>query len=80
MNVLVEHILYFEERTMKKALVLALVLLFALSAFASAAPAQSFVDVTPADPAYASVQQLIKDGVITDTNGLFNGKNTVTKY
>ena len=65
---------------MKKALLLALVLVFALSTFVCAAPATAFVDVPANDPSYGYVQQLIKDGVITDTDGAFNGNKTVTRY
>ena len=65
---------------MKKVLLLALVLVFALSTFVCAAPATAFVDVPANDPSYGYVQQLIKDGVITDTDGAFNGNKTLTRY
>lgn len=65
---------------MRKALLLALVLVFALSVFVYAAPATAFVDVPATDPSYGYVQQLIKAGVIDDSNGAFNGNKTVTRY
>ncbi|MFA6074663.1 MAG: S-layer homology domain-containing protein [Negativicutes bacterium] len=65
---------------MKKALLLALVLVFALSTFVGAAPATAFIDVPANDPSYKYVQQLVKAGVVDDTAGTFNGNKLVTRY
>ena len=67
---------------MKKALLLAFILVLALTTIvcAAPAPATAFVDVPASDPSYGYVQQLIKAGVIQDTKGAFDGNKTVTKY
>lgn len=66
---------------MKKSLIVLLILVFSLSLAGTAFAAGNFVDVPTNHWAYASVNKLVKAGLVDGmSNGNFNGDKAITRY